>query len=55
MSTENFSSKIGHSPSPVVERVIENNTNVQQDYKTPQAAIDNAFNKHPVADIGTKQ
>jgi hypothetical protein len=55
MPGENFSSKLGSSPSPTVERVIQNNANVQQPLGTPQQAIANAFNKHPVTDLSKKQ
>lgn len=54
MPTENFTSKIGHSPSPAIERVIENNTNVQQPMSVDEA-LKGAFNKHPVTDLGEKQ
>ncbi len=52
--TENFSDKIGHSPSPAIERVIENNTNVQQPYATPEAALAGKHTNFPVQDISKK-
>jgi len=55
MPTEDMSKHIGSSPSPAIERVIENNTNVQQPYNSPQDALNSAFNKHPVTDLGKKQ
>ena len=55
MSTQDFSDKIGSSPSPAIERVIENNTGVQKDYPTPAAALADAYNKHPVTDLGKTQ
>jgi hypothetical protein len=55
MPTEDFSSKIGHSPSPAIERVIENNTNVQQPYPSTDAALADKHTRHPVTDIDKKQ
>lgn len=55
MPTKDFSSQIGSSPSPAIERVIENNKNVQQPYSSPQDAINNAHNRHPVTDISKQQ
>lgn len=55
MPTEDFSSKIGKSPSPAIERVIENNTNVQQPFSTPQDALNSKFTRHPVTDISKGQ
>lgn len=55
MPGQNFSDKIGSSPSPAVERVIKNNTDVQQPFATPEAAVAGAYNKHPVIDLGQKQ
>ena len=51
MPGENFSDKIGSSPSPVVERVIENNTNVAQPYSSTDAALADKHTKHPVEDL----
>jgi hypothetical protein len=55
MPGKDFSSEIGSSPSPAIERVIENNKNVQQPFSSPQEAIAGAFNKHPVTDLSKKQ
>jgi len=46
--TKDMSSKIGTSSSPTVERVIKNNTNVQQPTSSAQAALANKFTKKPV-------
>jgi len=48
MPTKDFTSKIGKSPSPIAERIINNNTNVQQPYKAPAAAIADKHTKSPV-------
>ena len=48
MPTKDMSSKIGTSSSPVIERVIKNNTNVQQPFKNTQAALNSKFTKAPV-------
>lgn len=55
MPGQNFSDKIGSSPSPAIERVIDNNKNVQQPFNSPQDAVNGAFNKHPVTDLSKKQ
>ena len=46
--TKDMSSKIGTSSSPTVERVIKNNTKVQQPSSTAQAALAKKFTKDPV-------
>jgi hypothetical protein len=48
MAQQNMSSKIGSSPSPTAQRVINNNKDVQQPFKTPQAALAAKFTKAPV-------
>lgn len=53
MSQENFSSKIGSSPSPSIQRVIENNKNVQKASTAP-AILKEQFNRHPVTDLSKK-
>lgn len=53
MSQQDFSSKIGSSSSPSIERVIENNKNVQQASTAP-AILSQQFNKHPVTDLSKK-
>ena len=47
MPQQNQSSKLGSSSSPIVNRVIQNNKNVQQPVQAP-ACVKNSFNKHPV-------
>jgi hypothetical protein len=47
MPQKDMSSKLGTSSSPVVNRVIENNKNVQQPVAVP-AAVKTSFNKQPV-------
>lgn len=39
MPTQDMSRFIGKSPSPTAQARITNNTNVQQPFKTPQAAL----------------
>ena len=48
MPQKDMSSRIGKSPSPIAERIIKNNTNVQQPYKAPAAAIADKHTKCPV-------
>ncbi len=48
MPQEDFSSKIGKSSSPIIERVIENNKNVQAPCPAPAQAVNDSFNKKPV-------
>jgi hypothetical protein len=48
MPTQNFSSKIGKSSSPTMERVIKNNTNVQQPTGSVQQTLAKKFTKSPV-------
>jgi hypothetical protein len=48
MPTKDMSSKLGKSSSPTAERIIKNNTNVQQPYKTPTAALADKHTKTPV-------
>jgi len=48
MPQQNMSSKIGKSSSPSIQRVIQNSKNVQQPVGNGQAAINKAWNKHPV-------
>lgn len=43
----NQSSKLGSSSSPIVNRVIQNNKNVQQPVNAP-ACTKTSFNKQPV-------
>ena len=47
MPQEDMSSKLGKSSSPVVNRVIENNKNVQQPVSAP-TCVNDSFNKKPV-------
>ena len=47
MSQENMSKRIGNSPSPSIQRVIKNNTNVQKEVAVP-GITRNSFNKQPV-------
>lgn len=54
MPQENFSSKIGSSPSPSIERVVENNKNVQQPVQVPAVINNGQFNKQPITDLGKK-
>lgn len=53
MPQENFSSKIGSSPSPSIQRVIENNKNVQAPVNVP-GVVKTQFNRQPVTDLGKK-
>ena len=46
---KDFSSKIGKSSSPVVQRVIDNNKNVQQVRPVPGVVKTDQFNKKPVS------
>jgi hypothetical protein len=55
MPGQDMSKHIGSSPSPAIERVIENNTNVQQPFGSTEEAVNQAFNKHPVTDLGQQQ
>jgi hypothetical protein len=49
MPTRDMSGKIGKSPSPSIQRVITNNTNVQQPAKSVPAALASKFTKKPVS------
>lgn len=53
--SQDMSKHIGSSPSPAIERVIDNNKNVQQPFASVDSALAGAFNKHPVTDISKKQ
>jgi len=46
MPQKDMSSKLGSSPSKVINRVVQNNKNVQQPGKAP-GILKSAFNKHP--------
>lgn len=48
MPQQNMSSKIGKSSSPVAQRVIENNKNVQQPVSVPGVTKSGQLNKQPV-------
>jgi len=48
MPQENQSSKLGSSSSPVVDRVIQNNKNVQQPVSVPAVVNSGQYNKQPV-------
>jgi hypothetical protein len=48
MPQENMSGKIGTSPSPSINRVIQNNKNVQQPVSVPAVTKTGQFNKQPV-------
>lgn len=48
MPQENMSSKIGTSSSPVVNRVIQNNKNVQAVVPVPSVVNNGQLNKQPV-------
>lgn len=47
MPQQNQSAKLGTSSSPMVNRVIQNNKNVQQPVPAP-VCTKNSFNKQPV-------
>lgn len=49
MPQQNMSSKIGKSSSPVIQRVIENNKNVQQPVAVPGVTKSGQFNKEPIS------
>jgi hypothetical protein len=49
MPTQNMSGKIGKSPSPSFQRVVTNNTNVQQPKKSVQQALADKFTRKPVS------
>lgn len=49
MPQENMSSRIGKSSSPVINRVIQSNKNVQQPLGAPAQAVAAAYNKKPVS------
>jgi len=48
MPTKNMSGKLGTSPSPVANRVISNNKNVQQPCGSVQSALAGKFTRKPV-------
>ena len=48
MPTQNFTSKIGKSSSPTAERVIKNNTNIQQPTNSVKTALAGKFTKSTV-------
>lgn len=48
MPQQNMSSKIGKSSSPVIERVIQNNKDVQQPVSVPGVCNSGQYNKEPV-------
>ena len=47
MPQQDMSSKIGKSSSPVIERVIQNNKNVQQPVPVPGVTKSGQYNKQP--------
>ena len=53
MPQKDFSSQIGSSPSPSIQRVIENNKNVQAPVAVP-GIVKTQFNKEPVTNLGKK-
>lgn len=48
MPQQDMSSKIGKSSSPVIQKVIDNNKNVQAPVAVP-GAVKTSFNKEPVS------
>lgn len=48
MPQQNMSGKIGKSSSPVIQRVIENNKNVQQPTPVPGVVTSGQYNKEPI-------
>lgn len=48
MPQEDMSSKIGKSSSPIIQRVIENNKNVQKTVPVPGVVKSGQFNKQTV-------
>jgi hypothetical protein len=48
MPQQDFSKRIGSSPSPSINQVIQNNKGVQAPFATPQAAIAAKFASKPV-------
>lgn len=48
MPQQNQSGKLGKSSSPIVQRVIENNKNVQQPVSVPGNTKSGQLNKQPV-------
>lgn len=49
MPQQNFSDKIGTSPSPNVNSVIQNSKDVQQPVQVPDVVNNGQFNKKPVS------
>ncbi len=49
MPQENQSSKLGNSTSPVMDRVIQNNKNVQQPVTVPSVVNKGQYNKTTVS------
>lgn len=47
MPQQNMSDKLGKSSSPVVQKVIENNKNVQQPVQVPAVVNNGQYNKQP--------
>ena len=47
MPQQDMSRKLGKSSSPVVNRVIQNNKNVQQPVAVPGVVNNGQFNKEP--------
>jgi hypothetical protein len=48
MPQQDQSSKIGKSSSPVIQRVVDNNKNVQKPVSVPGVTKSGQFNKAPV-------
>lgn len=48
MPQKDMSSKLGSSPSPSINRVIQNNKNVQRPYESPKAALADKHTDRPV-------
>jgi len=49
MPQQNFSNKIGKSSSPIIQRVIKNNENVQQPVSVPSVTKSGQHNKETVS------
>jgi hypothetical protein len=47
MPQKDMSSRIGRSSSPVIQKVISNNTNVQRSLSVP-SCVKSSYNKQPV-------
>lgn len=48
MPQENQSGKLGKSSSPIVDRVIQNNKNVQKVQPVPTVCTNGQYNKQPI-------